>query len=486
MKALILSCISLLILATNSFAEVIPVDSLYFGQPTPGDSGVVFAPGRISLPGRNEPCITFSPDGKTLAFYIGEYPNTQILTSEFKNGKWNSPVAAPFSAGRSTGEPIFSLDGNRLYMFATNAANSVGSYDLSYSTKNDTIWSNPISLGAPLNIAGEQYHPCTTADNSMYFAAGNGPLARSQFTNGAYQPRVMLPTPINNPYTPQTWGDPYVAPDESYMLIKSKMAGGYGQHDIYISYRKANGGWTNPKNLGNKINTQYDETTGDITPDGKYMTYASNKNLRWVKTTFINRLKTTNFIPYLKKAISAKTDTLNKAFSFTIPDTTFIDDDGNNTLTFSAKLSNGNPLPSWLNFNPATKTFSGILQEVGTYTIKVTVVDTLQAAVSSAFTLKIVSNTAISEVEKLENLVSAYPNPFNPETKINFTLAKSGQVNLSVFNSKGEIVAHLLNRELQSGNHSALFNAVNLNSGIYFYKLTVDGVSVVRKLALVK
>jgi len=489
MKALILTCITLLVAFTNSSAEEIPTDSLYFGQPTPGDSGVVFAAGRISVPGRNEPCISFSPDGKTAFFYNEFYPNPgtpYVLITEYKNGKWSTPDTASFAAGRATGEPIFSPDGSKLLMFATASTNGVGSTDLAYSVKNESGWSEPVSFGNPPNTFNYEYHPCMVGDNSIYFSTSGGPIARSQYANGVYLPRVILPTPINNPTTPQTWGDPFVPADESYMLIKSKMAGGYGQHDIYISYRKTNGGWTNPKNLGNKINTEYDETTGDITPDGKYMTYGSNKDLHWVKTTFIEKLKHTNYIPYLKKAIPAKTDTLNKAYNYTVPDTTFVDDDGNNTLTYSAALSNGNPLPTWLNFNPATKTLSGTLQETGTLSIKVTAIDTLQAAVSSTFNLKVVSNTAISESEKFEQLVYAYPNPFNPATTINFTLAQAGQVNLTIFNAKGETIAELLNKQMQSGTHSAVFNAGNLNSGVYFYKLSINGNSIIRKIALIK
>ncbi len=69
------------------------------------------------------------------------------------------------------------------------------------------------------------------------------------------------------------------------------------------------------------------------------------------------------------------------------------------------------------------------------------------------------------------SLGNNYPNPFNPATTINFTLAEQSMVTLSVYNAIGERVAVLVNGELPSGFHIAEFNASNLPSGIYIYRL---------------
>ena len=65
-----------------------------------------------------------------------------------------------------------------------------------------------------------------------------------------------------------------------------------------------------------------------------------------------------------------------------------------------------------------------------------------------------------------------YPNPFNPSTVIEFALPTSGNVSLKVFNSIGEEVAELVNKELNAGYHSVNFNSSNLSSGIYFYRIS--------------
>lgn len=61
------------------------------------------------------------------------------------------------------------------------------------------------------------------------------------------------------------------------MIFKPTRNVGCGENDIYITYKKEDGKWTNTKNSGPKINTKYDETAGDITPDRKYMTFGRKK-----------------------------------------------------------------------------------------------------------------------------------------------------------------------------------------------------------------
>lgn len=84
-------------------------------------------------------------------------------------------------------------------------------------------------------------------------------------------------------------------------------------------------------------------------------------------------------------------------------------------------------------------------------------------------------------------LYQNYPNPFNPSTEISYSLKTAGQVTLSVFNTKGELVRTLVSQKMPSGNHSMNFNGDGLNSGIYFYKLSVDGKFVQsRKMMMLK
>lgn len=79
-----------------------------------------------------------------------------------------------------------------------------------------------------------------------------------------------------------------------------------------------------------------------------------------------------------------------------------------------------------------------------------------------------------------------YPNPFNPETNITFDLVESGNVTLSVYNLMGQKVATMVNGVQEAGRHTISFNATSLPSGVYLYKLDVNGLSFEKKMVLMK
>ncbi len=83
-------------------------------------------------------------------------------------------------------------------------------------------------------------------------------------------------------------------------------------------------------------------------------------------------------------------------------------------------------------------------------------------------------------------LTQNYPNPFNPTTVINFSIPEASKVSITVFNALGQEVAQLANREFSLGNHSVDFNASNLTSGIYFYRLNSANFSKTMKMMLLK
>jgi len=84
-----------------------------------------------------------------------------------------------------------------------------------------------------------------------------------------------------------------------------------------------------------------------------------------------------------------------------------------------------------------------------------------------------------------------FPNPFNPSTTIKFTLSVDSKVNMKVYNVLGQEITTLINSNYVAGPHEVKFNASNLNSGVYFYKLIVNGIdgssfSSVKKMILAK
>jgi len=96
-----------------------------------------------------------------------------------------------------------------------------------------------------------------------------------------------------------------------------------------------------------------------------------------------------------------------------------------------------------------------------------------------------------SSVPDKFNLEQNYPNPFNPETKIRFSISSDvksemSNIKLSIFNILGKEVTVLVNKQLLPGSYEFTFDGSNLNSGIYFYKLTAGDFSETKKMMLVK
>jgi hypothetical protein len=79
-----------------------------------------------------------------------------------------------------------------------------------------------------------------------------------------------------------------------------------------------------------------------------------------------------------------------------------------------------------------------------------------------------------------------YPNPFNPSTTINFVLPTASNVTLQVFTVTGQLVATLVNESRAAGEHSVNFNASNLSSGVYIYRITAGSFTQTQRMTLVK
>ena len=93
-----------------------------------------------------------------------------------------------------------------------------------------------------------------TKDGTMYFFSnrkggfGKSDIYHSRLENGEYKVVKNLSSPVNSEFSDY---DSFIAPDESYLIFSSDRPGGYGKYnDIYITFRKKDGTWTEPKNLG--------------------------------------------------------------------------------------------------------------------------------------------------------------------------------------------------------------------------------------------
>jgi photosystem II stability/assembly factor-like uncharacterized protein len=104
-------------------------------------------------------------------------------------------------------------------------------------------------------------------------------------------------------------------------------------------------------------------------------------------------------------------------------------------------------------------------------------------------TFNIGTPTAVEPEDNLPSdysLAQNYPNPFNPTTTVRYSIPKEGLVTLKVYNVIGEEVAGLVNEIKQAGNYNLTFDAVNLSSGVYLYKLQAGSFVETKKMVLLK
>ena len=93
---------------------------------------------------------------------------------------------------------------------------------------------------------------------------------------------------------------------------------------------------------------------------------------------------------------------------------------------------------------------------------------------------------ASSDAPSILELLPNYPNPFNPTTKINYSLPEATKVSLEVYNLLGRKVMELVNGQQSAGYHTATFDASGLSSGVYLYKLTTPSFTETKKMLLIK
>ncbi len=95
-------------------------------------------------------------------------------------------------------------------------------------------------------------------------------------------------------------------------------------------------------------------------------------------------------------------------------------------------------------------------------------------------------NPISTELPNNFSLKQNYPNPFNPATKISFDIPSGSDVKLTVYNSLGKEVQTLVNENLKAGKYEVTFNANNLSSGVYYYRLTAGEFNISKVMTLIK
>ena len=216
---------------------------------------------------------TFSPDGKTF-FFTTNTPSQGIIsyTTLGENKQWTAPKIAPFSGQYSEYDPLFSPDGKRLYFSSerpVNGERTANPTNIWYVEIDGKSWGEPqyVDLGEDGN-----YYSSITSKGDIYFNRWkNGDLFKARLMADSFEV-VKLPEPLNSPGDE---GDPFIAPDESYIIFRA-YNNGLGRGDLFISFN-IKGTWTTPENLGAPINSSAHEICPYVTTDGKFFIFSSDR-----------------------------------------------------------------------------------------------------------------------------------------------------------------------------------------------------------------
>lgn len=211
-----------------------------------------------------------------------------------QNGEWTSPQRPSFASDSGDASPMFADDGNRL-LFTSNRDGSIKIYQV---VRADSGWSEPQLVNMDYqSLPGELgWYVFLMPDETIYFQlytpSNLQDIYKSRLENGEYSQFERLLEPINSAYNDAT---PYVSPDEEYIIFMSNRPGGYGYHDLYVSYKNLDGSWTEAQNMGSKINGSGEDAFPLLSPDGKYLFFNSKKtgdlglNAYWVDAGFLCR-----------------------------------------------------------------------------------------------------------------------------------------------------------------------------------------------------
>ncbi|MEM7549457.1 MAG: hypothetical protein AAF363_07280 [Bacteroidota bacterium] len=258
-------------------------DNLYLGQKPPGLIPEPFAPDLVTSEGWEYSGV-FTPDMKEFYFLrqVGETKEQEFVVYKNEGDEWNEKVISS-----RKGQPFISPDGNIMHLggrYKERAENGE--------------WSELKKLGTPFDSL--PIMRLTASSKGTFFFDEfkkdfTGDIRYSRLIDGKYEEPKLLSEKIN---TGKSF-HPFIAPDESYLIFDSKREGGYGDSDIYISFRQQNGSWGYPVNLGDKINTKAWEASASVTPDGKYLFFNRNMgsgnyenvDIFWVSAEVIYRLK---------------------------------------------------------------------------------------------------------------------------------------------------------------------------------------------------
>jgi hypothetical protein len=250
---------------------------------SPTDTPQMFFPGTVSKKGVVHFNNSFSDDGSVLAYTItGKDIPGYVVTQRWTGEAFEEPVRLPLDPGSVHSDPYVSSDGQRI-LFASNLpvgdGEEAGGFRLWQVTREGEDWSEPAPVVIADEPAGGKGYPSLTADGTLYFSAmpqgtRDSDIYRTEPRADGYAAPERLPAPVN---TERFEGDGFIDRQERFLIFAAfDREGGLGESDLHISFRCGDD-WTEPVNLGPRINSAGFDGSPWVTPDDRYLIFTSSR-----------------------------------------------------------------------------------------------------------------------------------------------------------------------------------------------------------------
>jgi Tol biopolymer transport system component len=261
----------------------------YFGQKVPGNKAELFASGLVSLKGRYEFAPSFSPEGDELLFSAG-IPGKPVCVyyTRISDGRWKEPKPVSLSMGakKEEMEAFFSLDGRHIFFAPYDKGLDVRIWKVDI---HEDGWKNPQPLEG--NISDESaFFPTSSKKGSLYYFN----IAQKKIYKALLEEGVVKES---GDAGLEFGGHGFISADERFILVDAAQQDSRGKLDIYVAFRKEDGGWSKPVNLGDEVNTEYNETCPTLSSDGKYLFFSRYNepgelsNIYWIDSDIIEAVR---------------------------------------------------------------------------------------------------------------------------------------------------------------------------------------------------
>lgn len=269
----------------------------YLGQNPPGLSPSLFAPGIISTD-ESEGSSGFALEGRVFIFQKFIDRKSQTFIMRLKDEKWTAPELIPFwETMVHNGDFVFASDDKTmLYQVKSETENGLVS-NIWRVELTENGWGKRSPLPYPVNTRYDESFASEAANKNLYFFSrrpggkGQSDLYMCTWRNSVYSEPINL----ENLNTEHHEWDPFIAPDESWLIFCSTKPGGLGGDDLYISFRGKNGEWTPPVHMGSEINSPRSENRPFVTQDGRYFFYTStrngNRDTFWIRAEILDHFR---------------------------------------------------------------------------------------------------------------------------------------------------------------------------------------------------